>query len=98
MGNSSSGIIEAPSLKTFTINLGSRQMGRIQANSVFNCEINKKNMIKIIQKIINDNIKIEKKTFFNPYFKKKSTYKIINELQKLDFSKLIKKKFFKLVN
>ena len=98
LGNSSSGIIEAPSLKTFTINLGSRQMGRIQANSVFNCEINKKNMIKIIQKIINDNIKIKNNTFFNPYFKKNSTYKIINELQKLDFSKLIKKKFFKLVN
>ena len=45
-------------------------MGRIQANSVFNCEINKKNMIKIIEKIINDNIKIKKKTFLTPILKK----------------------------
>ena len=34
LGNSSSGIIEAPSLKTISINLGERQKGRIKSNSV----------------------------------------------------------------
>ena len=38
--------------------------------SVFNCEINKKNMIKIIEKIINENIKIKKKPFLTPILKK----------------------------
>ncbi len=37
IGNSSSGIIEAPSVKTATINIGDRQKGRIQARSVINC-------------------------------------------------------------
>ncbi len=97
LGNSSSGIIEAPSLKTFTINLGSRQRGRIKANSIFDCEINKKDMIKLIRRVINNNTKVRKKTFLNPYYKKDSSNKIIYELQKLDFSRLIKKKFFKLV-
>ena len=36
IGNSSSGIIEAPSFKTPTINIGDRQKGRIQASTVIN--------------------------------------------------------------
>ena len=96
LGNSSSGIIEAPSLKTFTINLGSRQKGRIQANSVFNCEIKKNLMIKLIDRIINKKLKTKKDTFKNPYFKKNSSNKIIHELKKIDYSSLIKKRFLKL--
>ena len=38
VGNSSSGIIEAPSLKTGTVNIGDRQKGRIRAESVIDCE------------------------------------------------------------
>lgn len=37
IGNSSSGIIEAPALRTATINLGSRQKGRLRADSVIDC-------------------------------------------------------------
>ena len=42
LGNSSSGIIEAPALKTPTLNLGSRQSGRIFSSSVFNAKFEKK--------------------------------------------------------
>lgn len=38
MGNSSSGIVEAPALRVPTINIGDRQKGRLQANSILNCE------------------------------------------------------------
>ena len=38
VGNSSSGIIEVPSFKKPTVNIGSRQKGRIQAKSIINCE------------------------------------------------------------
>lgn len=38
LGNSSSGILEAPSFKVPTINIGSRQEGRMQAKSVINCQ------------------------------------------------------------
>lgn len=37
LGNSSSGIIEAPSFGVPTVNIGNRQAGRIQAESVINC-------------------------------------------------------------
>ncbi len=42
VGNSSSGILEAPSLKTGTINIGDRQRGRVQSCSVINvaCDFN----------------------------------------------------------
>ena len=38
MGNSSSGIIEAPSLGTPTVNIGNRQKGRVMAGSIINCK------------------------------------------------------------
>lgn len=37
IGNSSSGIIEAPSFNIPTINIGNRQKGRLQSNSIINC-------------------------------------------------------------
>ena len=47
IGNSSSGIIEAPSLKTITINIGDRQKGRVKSKSIINCKI-------IVAKILKD--------------------------------------------
>jgi UDP-hydrolysing UDP-N-acetyl-D-glucosamine 2-epimerase len=38
VGNSSSGIYEAPSLETFTVNIGQRQYGRLMAPSVIHCD------------------------------------------------------------
>ena len=37
IGNSSSGIIEAPAMKTPTVNIGDRQKGRLRAPSVIDC-------------------------------------------------------------
>lgn len=38
LGNSSSGIIEAPAMRVPTVNIGDRQKGRVQAESILNCE------------------------------------------------------------
>ena len=40
VGNSSSGLLEMPSFKKYSINLGDRQKGRIKAASVINCKFN----------------------------------------------------------
>ena len=50
MGNSSSGIIEAPSFKIPTINIGDRQKGRIQAQSIINCEPTMGDILKAIER------------------------------------------------
>ena len=57
IGNSSSGIIEVPSFKKPTVNIGARQRGRITAPSVFSCDISKFSINKSIKKALNFKIK-----------------------------------------
>ena len=67
IGNSSSGIIEAPSLGVPTINIGNRQKGRIRGNSVIDIQCVKEDIVEAIKRIINDDSKIN---INNPYYKK----------------------------
>lgn len=53
IGNSSSGLIEAPYLKTPTVNIGSRQKGRIRPDSVFDCNPDVKEITEAIIKALN---------------------------------------------
>ena len=94
LGNSSSGIIEAPSFKTFSINLGSRQKGRIRANSVIDCEIHKDKIRKLLNKYLNKRVETNGNCFYNPYFKEDSSKKILKILEKINLNKIIKKPFF----
>ena len=50
LGNSSSGIVEAPVMGTPTVNVGDRQAGRMEAESVISCENDKKEIIAAIKK------------------------------------------------
>ena len=79
MGNSSSGIIEVPSTKTPTLNIGTRQSGRIMSKSVYSCELKKLTIINSIKKILNKkNINTK-----NVYYKKNTREKILNFLLKI---------------
>lgn len=49
LGNSSSGIIETPSFKIPTINIGNRQRGRVQANTIINCKEDAQSILEAIQ-------------------------------------------------
>lgn len=68
IGNSSSGILEIPSLKKISINVGLRQKGRIFGNSVINVNSEISHIIKAIKKglSLNNNKKFLKK-IKNPY-------------------------------
>ncbi len=50
IGNSSSGIIEAPSFNIPTINIGDRQKGRMQAASIINTRTEKDDIVRSIKK------------------------------------------------
>lgn len=76
LGNSSSGIYEAPSFKTPTINIGSRQNGRLQAKSIINCAPQKNEILKTIQKLDDKNFNEILKTTKN-LFEQKNTSKNI---------------------
>jgi len=94
VGNSSSGIIEAPSLKTWTINIGDRQKGRIRAGSIFDVKIDKKEIKETLNKLLNNSINFEKIDFKNPYSKKNTTNAIFKTLIKINKEKIINKIFF----
>lgn len=64
IGNSSSGIIEAPSLGVCTVNIGHRQDGRVHGNSVFNAECRKDSIIEAIKKAVSFN----ENSVINPYY------------------------------
>lgn len=67
IGNSSSGIIEAPSFKVPTVNIGDRQKGRIQADSVIDCEPKKEEIDKAIKIALSDDFRNKLNKMDNPY-------------------------------
>ena len=64
VGNSSSGIIEAPSCGTWTVNIGDRQHGRERSHSVVDIPVDKDEIIQTIKSIRNYDIHLH-----NPYDK-----------------------------
>jgi GDP/UDP-N,N'-diacetylbacillosamine 2-epimerase (hydrolysing) len=67
IGNSSSGIIEAPSLKTPTVNIGDRQKGRIKAASVIDCEPTEASIVKAIRRVETAQFRRKLESLVNPY-------------------------------
>lgn len=92
IGNSSSGIIESPSLHTASINIGNRQAGRPLSKSIFSSSYE---LSDIITKI-NHGLKFDfiKNKFKPKYQGNGSIEKIINRLLKINKNKLLHKKFF----
>ena len=84
IGNSSSGIIEVPSFKKTTLNLGIRQNGRIQSKSVLNCnQITEKKLYNLIKKSLSLKIKSISKKAKNPFEKKNTSNQVIKILKKI---------------
>lgn len=85
LGNSSSGLLEAPYVNTLTVNLGNRQEGRLKANSVIDCEINAEKIIKLIKKIyqksIHRKIKYNLKDYYGTGKSAENMLKILNNLK-----------------
>jgi len=54
IGNSSSGILEAPSMGVPTVNIGDRQEGRLQAPSVINAEPEKASIMGAMDRAFSD--------------------------------------------
>ena len=94
VGNSSSGLAEVPSFQKGTINIGDRQKGRLQADSVIDCEPTKDSIKKAISKLYSSQFQKKLLSTTNPYGDGDSVSKIINVLKSAPLENLIKKKFF----
>lgn len=89
LGNSSSGITEAPCFNTPTVNIGERQNGRLKADSVVDCDLVSSNIIMAIEKALKLNIS----RVTNPYGKAGASSKIVDIVKKIDFNNLNDKSF-----
>lgn len=95
VGNSSSGIIEAPSLKIPTVNIGDRQLGRVQADSVINCGGNKEEIKRAIIRVLSNDEKEMSNQIENPYEGVQTSLKITQIIKKyLQGNNSIKKSFY----
>ncbi len=94
IGNSSSGIIEMPTFKKPTINLGTRQLGRIQAKSVLNVDFEENKISSAIKKAFSAKFIKSISKINNPYEKNNSSDKILKVLSTINLKKLKTKKFF----
>jgi len=90
VGNSSSGIYEAPSFKIPTVNIGDRQQGRQQAASVLNCPPEASRIYRTILAAY----KKDCSKVINPYGDGRSAPRILRVIKKIrNLKKLLKKRF-----
>lgn len=87
IGNSSSGLLEAPTLNTPAVNIGRRQNGRVQGINVINCSHNKDEIINAINKAIDPKFKEHlNQKCKNPYGDGNSSEKIIKILTECEIN------------
>ena len=67
VGNSSSGVVEAPSMHTPTINIGDRQKGRMMAESVICCEPKSEDIVKAMNIALTDDFQEKVKHIVSPF-------------------------------
>lgn len=93
VGNSSSGLTEAPSFKKGTINIGIRQLGRLQASSVINCEPMEEQIRAALVKLYSNGFKTSLEMTSNPYGEGGASFRVVKVLKDAPLDKIIQKTF-----
>lgn len=96
VGNSSSGLLEAPTFNIGTINIGERQKGRLKASSVIDCDISTESINNAINTLYTKKFKKVIMATKNPYGNGGAAKKVFNFLKKEKFPITLKKDFFDL--
>lgn len=97
IGNSSSGILEAPAFRVPTINIGNRQAGRLQASSVINTLCNSNDILNAINIALSPEFRQSLSLIHNPYYSLRTSDKIVEIIMDIVLSPInINKKFYDL--
>ena len=96
IGNSSSGLVEAPSFKLPTINIGDRQKGRLRATSVIDCAPNTADILNAITISQSPEFQGKLELTINPYGEGNSSARIVEVLENIQLEDILKKKFYDL--
>lgn len=98
VGNSSSGLLEAPSFKIGTINIGDRQKGRIKAASVIDCAPTPSSIVQAFNQLYSDAFQEQLKSVQNPYGEGMASSKVVEIIKNADVSTTLKKSFYDIGN
>jgi GDP/UDP-N,N'-diacetylbacillosamine 2-epimerase (hydrolysing) len=96
VGNSSSGLLEVPSFKKATINIGDRQTGRLKAQSIIDCAPTEQAIKKAVEKAFSDEFKTKLSTTVNPYGEGEASTKILPIIKRDISVQNLKKSFYDL--
>ncbi|MDB2615903.1 UDP-N-acetylglucosamine 2-epimerase [Luminiphilus sp.] len=98
VGNSSSGLIEAPSFKTATVNIGDRQRGRLKCGSVIDCLPVEREVAAAVEQVYLPDFQRGLKEVVNPYGEGGASKAIIDVLETVDLDGILKKPFNDMVS
>lgn len=90
VGNSSSGLYEAPSLGTPTLDIGMRQQGRLRGPSVFHCANRATEVAMTIEQLLAE----QHRDFHNPYGDGKAAQRIVEAISAIDDPRALRHKHF----
>jgi GDP/UDP-N,N'-diacetylbacillosamine 2-epimerase (hydrolysing) len=96
VGNSSSGLLEAPSFKIGTIDIGDRQNGRIKADSIISCEPIKESIDSAFKKLYSEEFQHIVNNVENPYGKGGASHKVVRIIKDINLDNIVKKSFYDL--
>ena len=96
VGNSSSGLLEAPTFRKGTVNVGDRQRGRLMTGSVINCRTEKNDISRALKKLYSSSFQASLRDVSNPYGEGGASARIIGIIKELRLERLVQKVFYDL--
>jgi GDP/UDP-N,N'-diacetylbacillosamine 2-epimerase (hydrolysing) len=94
VGNSSSGLTEAPTFQIGTINVGDRQRGRLKADSVIDSKPSKESILAAIRKLYSMEFQAKLENIKNPYGEGGAAGKIRKVIKEINITDILKKQFY----
>lgn len=94
VGNSSSGILEAPSFRVPVVNIGTRQRGRTQASNVINCGYESDEIHKALLEALSRDFRESLRDVRNPYGDGSAASRIVERLAEVDLGPVLVTKHF----
>lgn len=95
VGNSSSGLLEAPSFGLPVVNIGTRQDGRVRARNVIDCGYDVPGIVRAIRKALSPAFRRSLRGLKNPYGDGRAADRIVRRLESVPLdSRLLRKGFY----
>lgn len=98
VGNSSSGVVEIPSLGTPVLDIGTRQQGRIRSDMVLHCQPQRKEIIAALRCLLTQEYRERARNGHNPYAGKNTAQRICHTLCTCSLDGILLKKFYDIIS